>query len=159
MASIKHESNTDIFRGQLFIFVGDDPIAFGTSASMSITAEEIDISNKMMAGNWKASLPGQKGFSITSESLLTRKEGQCSYDTLMDKLSNDETITFFLGQSKVTNQTATGGEFALDKTQPYYTGNVMIASLDLTSENNGIATCSASFTGVGALVKGEVTQA
>ena len=155
--SQKHDSNTDIFRGQLFVFVEGDPIAFGTSASMNTTTEEVDISNKMMSGNWKGSLPGQKSFSITSESLLTQKTGQCSYDTLLKKQIADETLEFFMGEAKVTNQTPTGGEFDLDKTKPYYTGTIMITSLDLQSEVNGIATCSASFAGVGALVPGEVT--
>lgn len=154
---IKHDSNADIFRGQLFIFVGDNPIAFGTNATMNITTEEVDISNKMMSGNWKGSLPGQKSFSITSESLLTQKEGQYSFDTLLDKQINDETFEFFMGEAKVTNQTPVGGEFELDKTKKYYTGTVMITSLDLTSEVNNIATCSASFSGVGALVPGTPT--
>jgi TP901-1 family phage major tail protein len=157
MAAIKHDSNTDIFRGQLFIFVGENPIAFGTNATMNITTEEIDISNKMMSGNWKGSLPGQKSFSITSESLLTQKEGEYSFDTLLDKQIDDETFAFFLGEATVTEQTPTGGKFELDTTKKYYTGTVMITSLDLTSEVNGIATCSASFTGVGALVPGTPT--
>ena len=153
----KHDSNTDIFRGQLFIYVGDDPIAVGTDASLNITTDEIDISNKMMSGGWKGSLPGQKSFSITSESLLTQETGEYSFDELMKKQIADETFPFFMGESKVTNQTPTGGEFELDKTKPYYTGTVMITSLDLKSTNGDIATCSASFAGVGALVPGEIT--
>ena len=157
MPAIKHDSNTDIFRGQLFIFVGESPIAYGTSATMNITTEEIDITNKMMSGGWKGTLPGQKSFSITSESLLTQKEGQYSFDTLLDKQIKDETLEFFLGEAKVTEQTRTGGKFELDKTKKHYTGTVMITSLDLTSEVNGIASCSASFTGIGALDMGTLT--
>ena len=154
MPPIKHDSNADIFRGQLFIFVGENPIAFGTSATMNTTTEEVDVTNKMMSWGWKGSLPGQKSFAITSDSLLTRKEGQFSYDTLLDKQINDETLEFFMGEAKITEQTNVGGKFELDKTKKYYTGQVMITSLDLTSEVNGIANCSASFTGIGALVPG-----
>lgn len=157
MTPIKHDSNADIFRGQLFIFVGENPIAFGTNATMNITTEEIDVTNKMMSGGWKGSLPGQKSFAITSESLLTQKEGLYSFDTLLNKQINDETLEFYMGESKVTEQTNVGGKFELDKTKKYYTGQVMITSLDLTSEVNGIANCSASFTGIGALVPGEIT--
>ncbi|MDR2057638.1 MAG: phage tail protein [Dysgonamonadaceae bacterium] len=157
MPPIKHDSNTDIFRGQLFIFVGENPIAYGTNATMNIATEEIDITNKMMSGGWKGSLPGQKSFSITSESLLTQKEGQYSFDTLLDKQIKDETFDFFMGEAKVTDPTSVGGKFELDRTKKYYAGTVMITSLDLTSEVNGIATCSASFTGVGALVPGTPT--
>lgn len=154
--AVKHDSNTDIFRGQLFLFVDDKPIAYAKDASMSITTEEIDVSNKMMSGGWKGSLPGKKGFSISSESLLTRTDGQVSFDSLLKKQIADETIAFTMGEAKVTNQSGTGGEFALDKTKPYYTGIVMITSLDLKSTDGDISTCSASFTGVGALSEGVV---
>lgn len=69
-APVKHDSNTDIFRGQLFLFIGGQPIAFAKSATMQGTTSEIDISNKMM-GDWDASLPGNRGYTISSESLLT----------------------------------------------------------------------------------------
>lgn len=157
MPPIKHDSNTDIFRGQLFIFVDGNPIAYGKDASMNIATEEVDISNKMMSGGWKGSLPGDKSFSITSESLLTQVTGQVSFDTLLAKQIADETVTFSMGQAKVTEKTPTGGKFELDTTKPYYTGTVMITSLDLKSTSGDIATCSSSFTGVGALVKGTPT--
>jgi hypothetical protein len=158
MPPIKHDSNADIFRGQLFIFAGEDPIAYGTSAAISIQAEEIDVSNKMMSSGWKGSLPGQKSFTVTSESLLTRKTGQYSFDTLFEKLSDGTTLEFFMGEAKVTEQTNVGGKFELDKAKKYYTGTVMITSLDITSEVSGdTVSCSASFTGVGALVAGTPT--
>ncbi|RGP17284.1 phage tail tube protein [Parabacteroides gordonii] len=154
MTPIKHDSNADIFRGQLFLFVGETPIAYGTNATMNTTTEEVDTTNKMMSGGWKGSSPGQKSYAITSESLITRKEGQLSYDTLLDKQINDETLEFFFGEAKVTERTNVGGKFELDKTKKYYTGQVMITSLDLTSEVNGIANCSVSLSGIGALVPG-----
>lgn len=158
MAVIKHDSNTDIFRGQLFIFTSEDqkPIAYGKDASLNITTEEIDTSNKMMSGGWKGSLPGKKSFSVTSESLLTQKDGQESFPSLLKKQIADETFPFVFGEAKVTEQTATGGMFELDKTKPYYKGTVMITSLDVKSTDGDIATCSASFTGVGALEEGEL---
>ena len=157
MPPIKHDSNTDIFRGQLFIFVGDSPIAYGKDATMNVTTEEIDISNKMMSGGWKGSLPGKKSFGITSESLMTQAAGQESFDSLLNKQINDETFPFVMGEAKVTEQTPTGGKFELDKTKPYYSGTVMITSLDVKSTDGDISTCSASFTGIGALVPGTPT--
>jgi predicted secreted protein len=157
MPPIKHDSNTDIFRGQLFIFVGNNPIAYGKDATMNVTTEEIDISNKMMSGGWKGSLPGKKSFSITSESLMTHATGQESFDSLLNKQINDETFPFVIGEAKVTEQTPTGGKFELDRTKPYYSGTVMITSLDVKSTDGDIATCSASFTGIGALVPGTPT--
>lgn len=154
---IKHNSDTDVFKGQLFLFVGDSPIAYGKDATLNVATEEIDISNKMMGSGWKGAAPGKKSFAITSESLYTQAKDQVSFDTLLDKQSDDEIFDFFLGTAKVTNGTATGGEFTLDKTKPYRTGKVMISSLDLKSTDGDIATCSASLTGVGALGKGTPT--
>lgn len=74
MPPIKHDSNADIFRGQLFIFVGENPIAFGTSATMNTTTEEIDVTNKMMSGGWKGSLPGQKAMPSQVNLYLPRKK-------------------------------------------------------------------------------------
>lgn len=159
MAAVKHDSNTDIFRGQLFIFLEDSPMAYAKDASLSITTDEIDVSNKMVSGGWKGSLPGQKSFSVSSESLYTNKEGQYSFQTLLQKQIEGKTLDFVLGEAKVSEETPTGGKFELDKTQPYYTGKVMITSLDLKSTNGDIASCSSSFTGVGALKEGELLQA
>jgi hypothetical protein len=159
MAVAKHDSNTDIFKGQLFIFVGNNPIAYGKDASMNIATEELDVSNKMLSGGWKASLPGKKSFTISSESLLTQKQGQESFDSLLDKQLNDETFRFYMGEAKVNNQTPTGGEFELDKSKKYYTGTVMITSLDLKSTDGDISSCSASFVGVGALEPGAIVAA
>lgn len=156
MALIKHDSNTDIFRGQLFVFVEDKPIAYGKDSTMNITTEQIDIGNKMLSDGWTGSLPGKKSFSVTSESLFTQKEGQESFPSLLKRQINDETFTFVMGEAKITNQTATGGQFELDKSKPYYKGTIMITSLDLKSTDGDIATCSASFTGIGALKEGEI---
>ena len=158
MPPIKHDSNTDIFRGQLFLFVEGNPIAYATSATMNITTEESDVSNKMMSGGWKGSLPGQKSFTVSSESLLTQTEGQLSFYTLADMQIADKTVEFFMGEAKVSEQTNVGGVFEMDKTKKYYTGTLMITSLDLTSEVNSIATCSVSLAGVGALTPGVIEE-
>lgn len=69
----------------------------------------------------------------------------------------DETFDFVLGEAKVDNQTATGGQFELDKSKPYDKGTMVITtSLDIKSTDGDIATCSASFTGVGALEEDEI---
>lgn len=147
---IKHDSNTDIVRGQLFLFLGDLPVAFATSASLETTTEEIDVSNKMM-GDWAASLPGKKSYTISSESLLTRLDGATSYDQLLAKQIAGETLSFGFGEALVTEKTNTGGKFALDASKINYRGTVMITSLSLKSDNGQIASCSASFKGIGAL--------
>lgn len=148
---VKHDSNEDIFRGQLFLFIDDKPFAFAKTASLSVSSSEVDVANKMMEG-WEASLYGKNGYTISSDSLYTQKEGLLSYDALLDKLINKETVDFYLGQVIKTEGTNTGGKFAKDLTKKHYTGTAMITSLDLTSDDGEIATCSTSLKGVGALV-------
>lgn len=154
MAAVKHDASTDLVRGELQLFIGDTPIAFSSSCSLDISVEEIDISNKM-CGSWAASLPGKKSFTLSCEALLTRLTGAMSYDTLLEKISSDEVLEFFFGEATVTNRTNTGGEFAKDPTKKNYTGKCMITSLSLKSDNGQIASCSASFKGVGSLESAE----
>lgn len=148
---IKHDSSTDLLRAELFVFVGELPIAFCSSCGLNTSTEEINVSNKM-TGDWDASIPGKKSFTLSCESLVTRKEGLMSYDTLLGKQIAGEVLDFFFGNAAVTEQSNVGGKFAKDTAQKNYTGKMMITSLDLKSEHGQIVSCSASFKGVGALV-------
>lgn len=160
MAATKLDSRTDIYRGELFVFVGDQPIAFASSATLEVTTEEIDISNKMM-GDWSGSLPGKKSYTVSSESLVTRKEGAMSYDTLLAKQIAGETLSFFFGEAKATDKDNFGGTFNKDTAKTNYTGEVMITSMSISSEAGQIAKCSSSFKGIGGLsqVAGSVAPA
>lgn len=147
---VPHDANTDIERGQLYIFIDDKSIAFANSATLNVSTEETDISNKMMGG-WSASLAGKNSFTLSSESLLTRKTGQLSFDTLLAAQIAKQTLSFFYGSAIVTDATNTGGKFEKDPSHKNYTGTVMITSLDLKSDDGQIASVSVSFKGVGAL--------
>lgn len=150
MAEKKLDSSVDIFRGELMLFVGEDPIAFGSSAGLDLSTEELDISNKMM-GDWAGSLAGKKSFTISSESLLTRKQGAMSFDALLAKQIAGDPLEFFFGSAKATDQDNFGGTFEKDKAQVNYTGKVIITSLSIKSDNGQIVSVSASFKGVGAI--------
>lgn len=147
---VKLDSSKDIYRGELMLFVGEDPIAFASSAGLEISTEELDISNKMM-GDWAGSLAGKKSFTVSSESLLTRKEGAMSFDKLLEKQIAGEPLDFFFGSAKAEDKDNFGGTFSKDTAQKNYTGKVIITSLSLKSDNGQIVSCSASFKGVGAL--------
>lgn len=158
MAGTKLDSRKDVYRGEFFVFVGIEsgntveevPIAFASTATLEVTTEEIDISNKMM-GDWAGSLPGKKSYTVSSESLLTRKEGAVSYDTLLKAQIESKTLPFYFGEAASSDKDNFGGTFTPDKTKMNYTGEVMITSLSISSENGQIAKCSASFKGVGGL--------
>lgn len=146
----KLDSSKDIYRGELMLFIGDEPIAFASSCGLDVSTEEIDISNKMM-GDWAGSLPGKKSFTLSSESLLTRKEGAMSFDTLLSKQIAGEVLDFFLGSPASADKDNFGGTFTKDTKQKNYTGKVIITSLSIKSDNGQIVSCSASFKGIGAL--------
>ncbi len=149
-ADKKLDSSENIYRGELMVFVGEDPIAFAKNATLEITTEEIDISNKMM-GDWAGSLPGKKSFTISSESLLTRKEGAMSYDALLKKQIAGELLDFYFGCAKAEDRDNFGGTFTKDTSQVNYTGKAMITSLSISSEAGQIASCSSNLKGVGGL--------
>lgn len=155
---VKHDSEKDIFRGQLFLFINGLVLAYATDATLNITAAEIDGSNKMM-GDWEAPFYGKKGFTVTSNSLLTDKEGQLSFGTLEEKLIASETVDFWMGQTIKTEGDNLGGKFAKDLTKPSREGKVMITSLDLQSANGDLAKATANFKGFGALISNKGTAA
>lgn len=154
--AVKLDSSKDIYRGELFVFAkpdgseSDEPLAFATTATLEITTEEVDISNKMMGG-WAGSLPGKKSYTVSSEALITRKEGALSYDTLLKAQIDGKVLDFFFGEAAVADQDNNGGTFTPDKTKKNYTGRIMITSQSLTSEAGQIAKLSVSFKGIGAL--------
>mgnify|MGYP000014730505 FL=1 len=164
MAATKLDSSKDIYRGELFVFAKPDdsgesdvlPLAFATTATLEITTEEVDISNKMMGG-WAGSLPGKKSYTVSSEALVTRKEGALSYDTLLKAQIDGKVLDFFFGEAAVADQDNNGGTFTPDKTKKNYTGRIMITSQSLTSEAGQIAKLSVSFKGIGALEQVEGT--
>ncbi|MBF0759545.1 hypothetical protein IR148_00620 [Dysgonomonas mossii] len=147
---VKHDANTDIVRGQLFLFLNNLPLAFAKSASMQLAVAEIDASNKMM-GDWDVPFPGNKSFTLSSESLLSKAEGQLSYAAMLDMVISGEPVDFYFGEAKKTEATTTGGKYEPDLTKKHYTGKAMFTQLDLQSSNGELASCSASLKGVGAL--------
>ena len=157
MAATKLDSRQDIFRGQLFLFDSEgNPLAFATTATLEVTTEEIDISNKMMGG-WSGSLPGRKSYTLSTESLVTKKAGAFSLETLLNAQLTDATLGFQLAEATGTDQDNFGGPFNPDEDNDYYSGEVMITSLSLTSEQGNIAKLTVSFKGIGGLsVNGEV---
>lgn len=147
---VKHDANTDVFRGQLFLFINGSPLAFAKTASLQIAIAEVDGSNKMM-GDWDVPFAGNMSYTLSSESLVSKAEGQMSYDTLLDLAISRQPIDFFFGEAKATELSSTGGKFEPDLTKKNYTGKAMITGLDLQSSKGDLASCTANLKGVGAL--------
>lgn len=155
---LEYDASTDILRGQLWLFLGDVPLAFCSSATLEISTDTIDASNKM-TGNWNTAFPGKKSFTLSTSSLITQKEGAVSVKTLADAQINDTLLDFKFGQCVAEDQTAWGGSFGLDTSKPAYSGKVMVTQTSIKSEAGALATCDASFTGIGALTSIAATPA
>ena len=141
MAYLVYDHQADTSKGdKLFLFVDGKPLAFATSASLDIKGDTIDSSNKM-SGNWKESIVGQLGWSISSDSLFSKKAGHMSFDTLFAKMVAREPIEIKFGE--VTDGTltiATG-----------HKGKAIITALSKKGDVGAICSSSITLTGVGAL--------
>lgn len=134
MAGIVYNTNQDIeLTGKLMLKLGDEPMAFGTTAKLTMQTDMVDTTN-MMSGDWKDEVPGLKSFTVSSDALLTHKTGAVSADTLIAKQIADELIPFVFGTFKRSGDETAGYTFALDTTKPSYKGNIRITSLEMTGE-------------------------
>lgn len=140
-----YDVNTDLVKGNsLLLYIGSTPLAFAKSCDLSISADSIDTSNKM-SGNFKSSLQGVISWTISSDFLYTQVVGDSNFDTLMASMIAGDAIDVVIG---TYTDSAT---FAM--TSGKYSGKAHIASLSLKAEDGGLASCSVSLTGSGALTK------
>ena len=94
MADLSYNSNQDLdLEGKMMLSVGGIPIAFATSAKLTITTDMVDTTN-MMSGDWKDEISGIKSFTASSEALLSRKKGAVSAESLLDSQLADTLLDF-----------------------------------------------------------------
>lgn len=129
-----------------------DPIAFGTSCSLEVSADTIDASNKM-GGNWKNTRVGQLGWTITTEALYSTDETHLSFDKLLKAYADRAAIGVALGivaktEEEMTTARANGflmeaGDLVIAKGKAYITacsanfgtgGEVVSYSVTLTGD-------------------------
>ncbi len=142
-----YDANVDAIQGDsVFVFTGETgaelPTAYATSCNLSVSKETIDTSNKM-TGGWASSLSGRKGWTASSDCLLTKQSGLNSFDSLYDAMLSATPVSVTVG--KVTSV------YGLEA--GWYSGKAHITALEMTAEQNGVASCTVTFTGTGALTK------
>ena len=130
------------------------PIAFGTSCNIDITAETLDSTNKM-SGDWKEALVGQLGWTMGSESLLSKKEGHLSFKTLKQIFKKREPILVLIGKTKEDKAKENG--FACE--EEFVKGKAVITNLSMTAQSGQFCTCSIQLQGHGPLDDGELQPA
>ena len=153
--ALSYSETTDLIRGEdMMLYVKentgtvgvpvwvDTPIAYATSNSLSYSLDTIDTSNKM-SGDWKSALPGQIGWTISTDALISAGSGHMSYDTLEDLMIARNPIVVKFGK--------VGTSFALDTDVIVRSGEAVITSLELNTERGGICTSSITLQGNGKL--------
>ena len=153
--ALTYSESTDLIRGEdMMIYVHentgtdvapvwvDTPVAYATSNSLSYSLDTIDTSNKM-SGDWKSAMPGQIGWTVSTEALISKTSGHMSFETLEKLMIARNPILVKFGK------VSTG--FDLDTGVIVRSGNAIITALDLTSERGGICTSSITLQGNGKL--------
>ena len=125
------------------LYIGSTPVAFSKTCDLTVQRNMISTANKM-SGNWESNLPGTMSWSVSCDALYTRASGDTSYDTLFASMVAGTPVDITIG-------IATDGTFALGT--GLYTGKALIDNLPLKAEENGVASCTVSLKGSGALTK------
>lgn len=145
--------NTDIIKGsKLMVFLNDNPIAFATSHSLSITMNTTEVSTKDH-GDFPAVIAQNISWEITTENLYS-DAGQTA---LWNAMKSMQPVTIkFAPASNYSNTEAQkgivgeqGGSWTADTA--IASGKALVTSLSVNAPAGDNSTLSATFTGVGEL--------
>lgn len=140
------ESNTKIKGLEVLLYVNGQVVAGQRGASLSMSADEIDITDKTTEG-YKAFWVGLKEWSISCDGLVC--VGDTGYDALVDAFLAGDTIAV-----ELKNEAKDGEEAPAF----HYSGNVAIASMDYDAQYDDALTYSCELRGAGPLSKGAATE-
>lgn len=174
----KYNSKTDTIQGdRIMLFVEDTsitdpdtdasvttlyPIAFGTTCNCDISADTIDASNKM-GGNWKNTMVGQLGWTMQSDSLISKVSGHMSYVTLRKIMARRQPIMVVMGKIADSDaefaQKAESGYTLSESDLQFVKGYAVITGLNITAgQGSEMATCNISLTGDGPIMDADVAE-
>lgn len=144
-------------------FTTINPIAFGTSCSLEVTADTIDASNKM-GGNWKNTRVGQLGWTITAEALYSIEEGHTSFDKLLAAYADRAAIGVCLGivaKTEAEFEQARAAGFKLEAADYVVAkGKAYITACSANFGTGGeVVSYSVTLTGDGELITGTTPSA
>lgn len=151
----------------LMVFVNNgtsyNSIAYATSHTLDVSMDSTDISTKDNGnGIWQNSEPGMMSWSMSTENLMcdVAEHGMNIndlFDLMLKRTPVD--VVFSLQTNNIDYASKIDTEFVCpdsgwtkDDTNNYH-GKAYITSLSITANNGEKATCSATFTGAGGLMK------
>lgn len=132
----------------LLLKVGTDGnevlVAFATSCSLEISADEIDQTNKESTG-WKSIIQGTRSWSLSADAMY-QNEAQASRKAFKDFFANVN------AREKVFIELTIAGALNADA-NVFYSGQAFVSSLSVNGGTEDQATWSISLTGTGALAE------
>lgn len=154
MASFNSIQNLSNVQRMLFVSTSavptaaTDAIAYSTSASISFSKDDIDISNKT-DGNWAKSRAGKKSAELSVDALCAKSGVGKGETDLFAAWKAGTSLYFKYAYITVTEQADGSTNIAIDTTRPAYTGVLLVSSLDLSSDNGDVCkySCSANSQG------------
>lgn len=120
---------------EVLLYVGENVVAGQRGASLSMSADELDITDKTTRG-YKAFLVGLKEWTLSCDGIVC--VGDAGYDALVEAFLAGDTIEVELKQE--------GNAFG-------YKGTVAIASMDFDAQYDDALTYSCELKGASALEK------
>ena len=118
-------------------------IAYSTSCSLEISADEIDQTNKE-SGGWKSIILGSRSWSISADALY-QNEAAASKKSFIDFFANVENRTTVYVELTIAGASNTDANV-------FYSGQAFVTSLSVNGGTEDQATYSVSLTGSGALI-------
>ena len=138
-----------VYGGDFMIFLGTTPIAFSTSAKLTINMKTREASSKD-SGNWVDKLPGKLDWNVSTDALYSdgALTGATGYSTLYGYMVARSGLTMAFAQKSGTTQ-----QWAMDTaTKNYFHGTVYITNLDVSSPDGEQVTFTMSAEGSGELL-------
>lgn len=136
------------------------PIAYATSCSLEISADQLEASSKMSC-RWNVSRQGTGSYTVNSDSLLCLQSaasgnGCYTVDDLFEAMIQGDNIGWVMAKDAHTECNTIGGPSSANA---IYWGEAAISSLSITGGNNEICSSSISLAGSGQPHKGnDATQ-
>lgn len=140
-----------VYGGDLILFTHSgatvQPLAFSTSAKLSISNKTRDISSKD-SGEWTEKQAGKFDWNVSSDALL-------NFSSTGTTQSMDEVYSYFTNKKLMNisfaSKTGTSPSWTVDASKKKFTGTAIITSIDINAGDGETATYSISMEGSGAL--------
>ena len=130
----------------IMLFLNGQSLALATNHSLSISADQIDISNKD-CGSFGSSMPGKVTWEITTEAMYVLDDFNTLFTAMLEKTPID--IVYGEAADYAVEGLEDSDDYWAAPTENCYTGKVVITSLQQNAPNGEIATYSCTMQGYG----------